>query len=207
MPKPSHVQALLFDMGGVVFEIDFDRAFHDWEQHSRLSLNEMRHRFHIDEAYRQHERGEIGADVYFAHLRNVLEIDASDEDIAVGWNAIYGAEITATLNDILSVRDKLLCFAFTNTNPTHQITWTATYPRVVAAFERVFVSSELGLRKPERAAFDAIVEATGISAPSFLFFDDLIENVEGARMAGLQSIHVQTPSDVKQALVDIGLLT
>jgi hypothetical protein len=40
----------------------------------------------------------------------------------------------------------------------------------------------------------------------YLNFDDTIENVEGARAAGLQSVHVQSPAHVKQALVDIGLI-
>ena len=39
-----------------------------------------------------------------------------------------------------------------------------------------------------------------------LFFDDTPENVEGARNAGVHSVFVQAPSDVRQALLDIGAL-
>ena len=193
-------------MGGVVIEIDFDRAFRCWQRLSQLPLEEIRSRFVMDEPYEQHERGEIEAAEYFQHLRNVLDLEGTDEEITQGWNAIYIGELTTTLNAVLSARDKLPCFAFTNSNTTHQSFWMTRYPKVVAAFDRVFVSSDLGLRKPERAAFDAISEATGISLSSFLFFDDTIENVEGAQAAGLQAIQVRTPSDVKQALVDIGAL-
>ena len=206
MPRPHNVEGLLFDLGGVVIDIDFDRAFRSWARQSQLSVDEIRRRFTLDAVYEQHERGEIDAAEYFAHLRNVLELEGSDEEIASGWNAIYVGEITETLNDILSVRDRLPCFAFTNSNPTHQATVTATYPRVLAAFRQIFVSSELGLRKPERAAFDAIAEATGISPAAMLFFDDSIENVKGARAAGLQPVHVRAPADVKLALVEIGAL-
>lgn len=206
MPKPRRVEALLFDMGGVVIDIDFDRAFRNWERQSRLSFNEIRTRFSMDAAYERHERGEINASEYFDHLRDELALEGSDEDIALGWNAIYVDEITDTLNAILSVRDKLPCFAFTNSNPTHQCAWMTAYPAVVAAFDRVFVSSELRLRKPERAAFDAIAEATGVRSPAILFFDDTEENVEGARAAGLQAVHVQAPSDVTRALSAIGAL-
>jgi len=45
-----------------------------------------------------------------------------------------------------------------------------------------------------------------ISSSATLFFDDTVENVEGARLAGLQAVHVRTPLDVKRALVDIGAL-
>ena len=74
------------------------------------------------------------------------------------------------------------------------------------AFDRVFLSFEMGLRKPERAAFDAIAEAIDTPLSSVLFFDDTIENVEAARAAGLPAVHVQSPVDVRQALAEIGLL-
>ena len=206
MSKPHHVEALLFDLGGVVIDIDFDRVFRSWRGLSQLPIEEIRRRFAMDSAYEQHERGEIDACEYFNHLRNVLELKGSDEAIARGWNAIFVGERTESLHDILSARGQLPCFAFTNSNPTHQAVWMAHYPRVVAAFDRVFVSSELGLRKPEQAAFDAIAHAIGVSSPAILFFDDALENVAGARAAGMQAIHARAPSDVRQALAAIGAL-
>ena len=193
-------------MGGVVFEIDFERALQIWSDWTSLPMAEIQHRFKMDEAYEQHERGKIGASEYFAHLRNVLGLEASDSKIALGWNAIYMAEIAETVDYILAVKEKLPCFAFTNSNPTHQVFWEAAYPRAVKSFHQIFVSSEIGLRKPDREAFEAISDITGISLGRMLFFDDTEENVNGARAAGLQAVHVKTPADVKNALADIGAL-
>ena len=193
-------------MGGVVFEIDFERALQTWSDWTSLPMTEIQHRFKMDEAYEQHERGEIGASEYFAHLRNVLGLEASDSKIALGWNAIYMAEIAETVDYILAVKEKLPCFAFTNSNPTHQVFWETAYPRAVKSFHQIFVSSELGLRKPDCEAFVAISDTTGISLDRMLFFDDTEENVNGARAAGLQAIHVKTHTDVKNALADIGAL-
>ena len=193
-------------MGGVVFEIDFERALQTWCNWTSLPIEEIQHRFEMDKAYERHERGEIGASEYFAHIRNVLELEASDSEIALGWNAIYLEEIAETVNYILAVKEKIPCFAFTNSNPTHQVFWMAAYPRAIESFHQIFVSSDLGLRKPEREAFDAIADTTGISLDKMLFFDDTEENVNGARVAGMQAIHVKAHSDVKKALVDIGAL-
>ncbi len=201
-----YIAGLLFDMGGVVFEIDFDRALQAWSDWTILPIEEIRQRFKMDEAYERHERGEIGASEYFAHLRNVLELEATDSEIALGWNAIYLEEIADTVNCILVVKKKLPCFAFTNSNPTHQVFWMDAYPRAVASFHQIFVSSEMGLRKPDREAFEAISNATGIGLDTMLFFDDSEENINGARAAGMPAIHVKGHSDVKKALVDIGAL-
>jgi len=206
MVNQEKVAALLFDLGGVVIDINFDLAFQTWERQSNLSLEEMRGRFEMDTAYQQHERGEIKAAEYFKHLRQKLQLEGNDEEIGRGWNAIFIGEIAQSLKHIRVARNRLPCFAFTNSNPTHQAEWETVFPQVVASFDRVFVSSELGLRKPDYAAFDAIAQATGISLPTMLFFDDALENIEGALNAGLQAIHVRTPMDVKRALAAIGVL-
>jgi len=199
----SRIQALLFDLGGVVIDISVERALRHWEPRSRLSVEQMRERLAIDEAFQRHERGELPAARYFDHLRRVFELDASDAEIADGWNAILVGENKASLALVASARRYLPCYAFTNTSHTHQATWSSAFPDVVSAFERIFSSPELGMRKPERAAFDAVTRAIGVDPGSILFFDDMLENVEGARTAGLQAVHVRGAEDIRQALATI----
>ena len=206
MSGSQKVEGLLFDMGGVLFNIDFNLAFQTWKQWTLLPVEELRSRFKMDEPYKKHERGEIGASQYFHHLRNVLELQATDSEIALGWNAIYRDEIDETLNYISKVKSQLPCFAFTNSNPTHQDFWVNKYPRVIKSLDKIFVSSELGLRKPERESFEAISDATGISLGAMLFFDDTKENVIGAEMSGMRAVYVRDHADVRHALVEIGAL-
>lgn len=203
---PEWIEALIFDLGGVVINIDFDQAFKIWARRSPLLFEDIRRRFVMDSEYEQHERGEINAAKYFNHLRKRLKLEGNDEEIAQGWNAIYSGEISQTLNDIRRVKSSVPCFAFTNSNPTHQALCATVYPHVISAFDKVFVSSELGLRKPEHAAFQAISKATGINLSAMLYFDDSLQNVEAALSAGLQAVHVRTPLDVKQALQAIAVI-
>ncbi len=49
-------------------------------------------------------------------------------------------------------------------------------------------------------AFDFISREIGVPQPRILFFDDTLENVEGARAAGLQAVHVRGPDDVRRAV-------
>ncbi len=203
MTVSRNITALLFDLGGVIIDIDFTRALQSWSNSSRLSLDEIERRFKVDEAFQRHERGEIECREYFTHLRQILELEASDAEIRQGWNAIFVDEVTATVDYIAAIRTELPCYAFTNSNPTHQAFWTATYPVAIDAFEQIFVSSEMGLRKPEREAFEAIAAATGNRLDEILFFDDTEENVAGARAVGMPSILVNSYADVEQALVEI----
>ncbi len=194
------IDALLFDLGGVLIDIDFDRAFEHWQGISALSFAEMKSAFYFDAAYEKHERGDIDGDAYFAHLRDHLQLDGSNAEIIAGWNSIFIAEISETLQAIERVRAQIPCYAFTNTNATHQVAWMSMYPTVAPLFERVFSSWELGLRKPEQRAFAAVADAIGIPLEAILFFDDTLENIEAATESGLQTVHVRSSTDVQEAL-------
>ena len=202
--KSIRVQCLLFDLGGVAIEIDFYRAFRVWADQSKLSFEKIRKSFSIDNAYKQHECGQIVASEYFDHLRRVLGLAGTDDEIALGWNAIYVKQIDETLQYVTRASRRLPCFAFTNSNPTHQEYWTKAYPDVVAVFRKVFVSSDLGLRKPDCAAFKTVALQIGIPIESILFLDDSPENVRGAQTAGMRAIQVSTSDDVKRGLLRYG---
>ncbi|MGZ5061038.1 MAG: HAD family hydrolase [Usitatibacter sp.] len=192
--------ALLFDLGGVVMSLDWERAFSRWAEHSGESAEALRKRYRFDQAYERHERGEIDEREYFAALRDSLSIDITDAQWAEGWESIFVDPIAPTVDAIARVKDRIPAYAFSNSNAAHYAVWSRQFADALAHFRKVYVSSELGMRKPERAAFDTIARDIGVPAPRILFFDDTIENVEGARAAGLQAVHVRGPQDVERAL-------
>ena len=202
---PTHApEALLFDLGGVLIDIDFHRAIAAWTPYSALAPDVLLQSFKHDLQYERHERGEITAAQYFDHLATALQLDASAEQIEAGWNAIFIGEILQTRQWVESLKGVLPCYAFTNTNASHMARWSRAFPRVVHAFDRIFASHQLGLRKPERAAFERVCALIGKDAGTVLFFDDIADNVRAAQDAGLQGVQVRSPDDVAAALQSLG---
>src|SRR3990172_1596824 len=89
----ARIHALLFDLGGVIVEIDFNRVFAIWSEHSGMPAAVIRSRFVFDAAYRAHERGEISAAAYFGSVRESLGIRISDAQFFAGWDAIFVGEV------------------------------------------------------------------------------------------------------------------
>jgi putative hydrolase of the HAD superfamily len=56
------------------------------------------------------------------------------------------------------------------------------------AFDRAFLSTELGLHKPDPAIFRHVTAELGCKPAEAVFTDDKQENVDGARAAGLHAI-------------------
>lgn len=200
-------EALLFDLGGVLIDVDFDLAISAWQPYSSLPFNELKARFKQDCAYEQHERGEISAEQYFDYLAVCLQLNANSKEIQRGWNAIFKGEILETRRRIEQIRSVIPCYAFSNTNASHMAQWSDLYPDLNQVFERIFTSHELGLRKPELPAFEAVCRLMEKPAEQVVFFDDLIANVEAARKAGMQAFLVNSPADIDSALTRHGLLS
>jgi putative hydrolase of the HAD superfamily len=199
-------QALLFDLGGVLIDIDFSRAIRAWAPFSALTESQLAAAFRFDAAYAQHECGRLSSPAYFAHLADVLQLSATPAQVEAGWNAIFKGEIAATRRLVQQAGRMLPCHAFTNTNHSHMQVWTALYPDVVAAFRHIFASHQIGLRKPDRAAFDLVCTAMQCKPAEVLFFDDLADNVQAAQAAGLQAVLVRSPRDVESALQAVGVV-
>lgn len=142
---------------------------------------------------------------YFASLRLSLRIDLTDEGFLEGWNDLYlgACDGIEPLLRVAALSYPL--FAFTNSNPSHQSVWSPRFARELAHFRTVFVSSELGLRKPDREAFERIADESGFEPSEFLFFDDSEENVLGAQRVGIQTVLVRSTNDVRDALRALGL--
>jgi FMN phosphatase YigB (HAD superfamily) len=188
-----------------VLDIDFSKALACWAGHAGCEVAHLAGRFVRDEAYHRHEKGEISDAEYFASLRASLGIGISDARFLEGWNAIFAGEMPGIAPLLERAAQRLPLYAFSNTNGAHVEHFSQAYADVLGHFREMFLSSAMGLRKPDAAAYDHVVKAIGVPASRIVFFDDLAENINGARHRGLTAVHVTSPDDVAGALAALGI--
>lgn len=203
--SPGSADALLFDLGRVVIDIDFNKAIECWACHAGCAPAEIVGRFVRDETYQHHEIGKIDDAAYFASVRALLGFELSDAQLLEGWNAIFAGEMPGIAPLLARAAKQLPLYAFSNTNGAHVAHFTGMYAPVLGHFREMFLSSTIGLRKPDAAAYDHVVKAIGVPASRIVFFDDLAENIQGARARGLQAVHVTSPDAVADALAALGI--
>jgi putative hydrolase of the HAD superfamily len=203
--SPGDADALLFDLGRVVFRIDFDQALATWARHAGCTAADLTARFVRDESYRHHETGAISDEAYFDSLRRGLGITISDAQFLEGWNAIFAGEMEGIAEQLLRAAPHLPLYVFSNTNRAHVDYFSKAYADTLSPFRALYYSSTIGHRKPDAAAFDHVVGAMGVPASRVVFFDDLAENVEGARARGMKAVLVTSSRDVADALTALGI--
>jgi len=177
--------ALLLDLGGVVVDIDFDLVFQRWAAQSGAPVEVIRERWSMDEPYERHERAEIDLATYFEGLRETLGVDLTDDQLLEGWNAVFIGLIPGVVELLDELADAVPLYLLTNTNPTHAEHWTTHYGESLEQFTARFLSSDLGLRKPDPAVFTHVAAEIGVPVERIHFFDDSRSNVEGALAAGM----------------------
>jgi putative hydrolase of the HAD superfamily len=203
--SPGAADALLFDLGRVVIDIDFSKALSCWAAHAGCTPSDIAARFVRDEAYRRHEVGAISDADYFQTLRSQLGISISDAAFLEGWNAIFAGEMPGIAALLTRAAEHVPLYAFSNTNGAHVAHFSVAYADLLGHFKTMFLSSTIGLRKPDAAAYDHVVKAIGAPAERIVFFDDLAENIEGARASGLTAVHVRSSDDIAHALAALGI--
>ena len=203
--SPGTADALLFDLGRVVLDIDFSKAISCWAAYAGCEPSDILARYVRDEAYRHHETGKISDSEYFASLRASLGIGITDAQFLEGWNAIFAGEMPGIAELLARAAGHLPLYAFSNTNQPHVDHFSQVHAALLGHFREIYLSSTIGLRKPDQAAYEHVVDAIGVPASRILFFDDLAENIEGARACGLMAVHVTSSADVADALAALGI--
>jgi epoxide hydrolase-like predicted phosphatase len=194
------VEALIFDLGNVVIDIDFERIFKKWSFYSGVPVEEMQAAFQMDAAYEQHERGEIEGVEYHQHLEQTLEMQLSYAQFSDGWNDIMVAPISDTVRLLESLRGRVPLYALSNANTLHKEYWEKTFHAELSHFDQVFVSSDMGSRKPEPAIYLRALERIKVEPQNVIFFDDLAINVAAARALGMTAVQVHSPLDVEACI-------
>lgn len=99
---------------------------------------------------------------------------------------------------------KMPTYLLSNTNALHieHIKERYTFPSLVKG---AILSHEVRLRKPQLEIYHAALKMSGTAPEETVFIDDLEENCEGARKAGLHAIRYRGARDLKKKLAALGL--
>ncbi|OGX90394.1 HAD family hydrolase [Hymenobacter coccineus] len=199
---------LLFDFGGVLIDIDYDRTPAAFRRLSRAGSTVEYSQATQAELFDQLETGQLTPAEFRDGLRAAYDLEATDEQIDQAWHALLldvPAERLALVAELR--RQGHQTALLSNTNALH----IAEINRRLAAqyglkhgiadcLDRVFYSQEVGLRKPGEAFFQHALREMNWRAEDVLFIEDSPQHVATARRLGLRVLHLAPPLTLTTAL-------
>ena len=131
--------------------------------------------------------GGIEFEPLIAQVLAERRLDLTVDEVLAHWCRIDVDERMLALVDRVRAAGVLTAMG-TNQNPARGRYMLDNLP-YAEHFDALFHSWQIGYAKPDPAFFTHIVETLGVEPGEAVFVDDMVENVRGAREAGLQAVH------------------
>jgi putative hydrolase of the HAD superfamily len=200
-PSPP-VEVVLFDLGGVL--IDFGGVGPMRELAGIDEDDELWHRWLTCRWVRAFERGECTPEEFAAGVVEDWQLRIDGPAYLAAFASWLGGALPGAEELVADVRATgVVTGCLSNTNPVH---WQHHLP-FIDDLDRVFLSYEVGLVKPDRELFDHVAISLDVDRSRVLFLDDNQINVDGAEAAGFRAARTRGVVEARQALVDAAVLT
>jgi putative hydrolase of the HAD superfamily len=187
------IKNLIFDLGAVILNLDQDKTLRAFKRLGS-DLDEV----HMTSSlFTEFETGKIKADYFIQSLFTLLKGEASKEQIVAAWNAMLLDLPPHRIDMLKELKKKYRLFLLSNTNTIHIEAVYGTHGKAVfeQVFEKIYLSHEIGLRKPKKECYEYVLQDANILGAETIFIDDNKGNIRGAEEAGIQTIWAKEPLD------------
>jgi len=195
MPKKEPIRNILFDLGGVILDIDVNATLSRFlELGFPASL--LRYPMNMDtDLFFKYETGRIGTAEFRHEIRRASGVEVADKDLDDAWNAMIVKVPVDRTRLITRLKERYTLYMLSNTSPLHAPVFEKMYFEAAGVpmeevFEKIYYSYRIGSHKPDHAAWEYVIKDAGISPSETLFIDDNIHNVKASQELGFQAIHI-----------------
>jgi glucose-1-phosphatase len=197
------VDVVVFDLGGVLIELTGVRAM--LELTGIESEEELWRRWLTCRWVRRFESGGCSETEFAAGVVADWQLEISPAAFLEAFRRWPVGPLPGAAELVARTRASVATGCFSNTNVLHWRDHIAAWP-LASLFDHRFLSFELGLLKPDVAAFAQVAGMLGVPAERVLFLDDNAVNVAGASAAGFQAARAAGVDEARQRLAEAGVL-
>lgn len=190
----KNIQAVLFDLGNVLVDIDIDMfwrslGFPDTASIAPFAKN-------LKAWATRYEAGELSTSEFLKGLQNILGPSYPIPRLLEAFENIIRTPIPGMEEVVAEMSRQYRTALVSNTNEIHHLVSKATVP-ALALLPTHFVSYTMKILKPNPEYYEAILRDLKIPPESIVFIDDLPENVKAAVAVGMQGIRFCGVEDLR----------
>ncbi len=190
------IENVIFDLGGVVIDLDRDRAVRALEKLGLEGADEMLGLYGQKEPFLGLETGETPAGEFFDIMRARMKPGVTDKEITAAFNEFLVELPVKRLEMLRRMRMAgYRIFMLSNTNPVMFNSWIDRAFRqeggsVNDYFDGIVVSYEELMCKPNVAIFENLMRRYGLNPSQTLMLDDSEKNCRAAAEAGAHAFKI-----------------
>lgn len=200
------IRNVIFDFGGVLFEIDYDLPAQAFQQLGFPGFRDLYTQAAQNPIFDLLETGKVSNEEFMAFLHEFVP-NATREQVAHAWNVILLHIMPEEVAVVKRAKDAgFRTFLLSNTNAIH----VEAFEQMIAdrmdesvfkaAFEVIYYSNVLGMKKPHPETFLHVCALNNLKPEETLFIDDSLQHVQGAVEAGLQGYYLKPGERISQVI-------
>ncbi len=194
-------RAVIFDFGGVIFKTRDYTPRHRWDERLNQPHGTVEQVVHGSPSWLAAQRGEMPVVDYWADVALQLCIAPATAAGELARDFYSGDVMDAAIVDVIrALRANGHTVALLSNDCAPLLR-----PRIEALgisdlFDPLVISSEIGVMKPDEAAYTAVLARMGRAADETVFVDDRQENVLAANVLGIHGVHYHDGMDLVATL-------
>lgn len=199
----NDISAVLFDVGGVLVDVDGVPSLARLLQ--REATREEIHRLWLAcPSVVEHETGRISAREFAPRIVADLSLSVTPDEFLADFDGWLRAPFPGAFDLVERIPSRYKVGILSNM-------CASAWDRIIDMglpdrFDAICVSHEIGVLKPSERAFQVALSELGVPASQVLFLDDGAANVTAANTMGLKAHIVAGPREVEAVLVEYGVI-
>lgn len=187
------IKNIIFDLGGVLLDIDFNKTKTAFEKLGVQDFDSFYTKEAANPIFESLETGHISNEDFYTQLQQHCSPGTSFAAIQKAWNEILVGFRKESIAHLLVLKEKYSIYLLSNTNSIHHKSFTQMFKEEIGGrpfddyFSKAYYSHRLQKRKPYTETYCYVLKEAGLHGAETLFIDDAVANIEGAAQAGLQT--------------------
>ena len=204
MTDKQEIKTLFFDLGNVL--IDFDHSIM-WQQLSKICKTNdenLKDIIYNNDLWKKYEKGLIETEDFICQIESFLKCPISHDKFISAASEIFSPnpEMKKILEKLKNENYEL--FLISNTCDIHFNYIKKTFD-VTNYFNKILLSYELHLAKPEPEIFKHALSLTKSTPEQCLFIDDLSIHTDAANSLGISSHVFKDAKQLRKTLQERGI--
>ena len=173
----SGAEHIIFDFGGVLMMHDREGCLQAFRQ--MMAETDITNVLGVDNDLpstlrAQFEIGEMSAEEFVLNVQKFCRPRTTERQVIEAWNKIHAGIADSTWVEIKRLKDQgYHIYLFSNTDAIHWQHTLALYrDKIDLYFNRVFLSYEMGLCKPDKNVYEYVNREIGATLKRTCFVDD-----------------------------------
>ena len=200
----SKIKNLLFDLGGVLLNIDYNKTADAFKLLGVKQFDKLYSQADANDLFESLETGKISEEDFYIIMKQHCSLNTTEEQIKMAWNEMLLNFRLESLNHLIKLKEKYNIFLLSNTNSIHLREFTKIFQKETGKsnlddfFLKTYYSHVIKERKPYVVTYKNVLNDAGIKPEETLFIDDSIKNIEGAALAGLKVYHLLATEKIEE---------